>query len=218
MEDWKMNNIKDYDLINNFPPALKRDRSMYALGKLISEELHRTAGEIKKNVIYANIEELPEKWLDALAYDLHADWYDYDQSIEIKRKVIRDCVRVHQKLGTKEAVERAVRAQYPKSRIEEWFEYGGKPYYFRLSIELAKNMETAELMDLMEKINTCKRLTAHLEEITFKRRFAWKVFIGNAMVSLVQISVKAKKQAQEYRRTDKIHIGISKSQRIKIKF
>lgn len=121
-------------------------------------------------------------------------------------------------MGTKYAVEKAVSVLYPNSKIEEWFEYGGLPGYFRLSIELTKNLRPAELMDLIEKINIYKRLSAHLEEITFKRRFTGKIYTGNAMVSLVQISVRAKKQAQECRRTDKIHIGIARSQRIKIKF
>ena len=103
-----MNKIKDADFLTTFPPALKQDESMLALGRLIAEELHITAEETKKNIIYANIEELSETWLDVLAYDLHVDWYDYDYPIEAKRAIIRDSVRVHQKLGTKAAVEMAL--------------------------------------------------------------------------------------------------------------
>ena len=86
----------------------------------------------KKNIIYANINELSETWFDVLAYDLHVDWYDYDYPIEAKRAIIRDSVRVHQKLGTKAAVEMALGGIHPKSEIEEWFDYGGKPYRFRI--------------------------------------------------------------------------------------
>ena len=43
-----MNKIKDADFMTKFPPALKKDKSMLALGQLIAEELHITAHETKK--------------------------------------------------------------------------------------------------------------------------------------------------------------------------
>ena len=118
-----MNNLKDTDFYATFPPALKKDEKMVALGRLIADELHQTVEQTKKNIIYANINELSESWLDVLAYDLHVDWYDYDYPIEAKRAIIRDSVRVHQKLGTKAAVEMALGGLHPKSEIEEWFDY-----------------------------------------------------------------------------------------------
>lgn len=129
-----MNKIKDADFMTKFPPALKKDESMFALGKLMAEELHITAWETGKNIIYANIGELPEKWLDVLAYDLHVDWYDYDYPVEVKRNIIKSSVQVHRKMGTKYAVENALKALYPESGVEEWFEYGGRPYTFRIKI------------------------------------------------------------------------------------
>ena len=112
-----MNSLKDADFYATFPPALKKDEKMVALGRLIANELHQTVEQTKKNIIYANINELSETWLDVLAYDLHVDWYDYDYPIEAKRAIIRDSVRVHQKLGTKAAVEMALGGIHPKSEI-----------------------------------------------------------------------------------------------------
>lgn len=91
-----MNRIRDADFMEQFPPALKKDIPMEALGRLVAEELHITAEEIRKNIIYADIEKLSEKWLDVLAYDLHVDWYDYDYPVDIKRAVIRNGIRIHQ--------------------------------------------------------------------------------------------------------------------------
>ena len=124
-----MNSLKDADFYATFPPALKKDEKMVALGRLIADELHQTVEQTKKNIIYANINELSETWLDVLAYDLHVDWYDYDYPIEAKRAIIRDSVRVHQKLGTKAAVEMALGGIHPKSEIEEWFDYANTWLY-----------------------------------------------------------------------------------------
>lgn len=163
-----MNNLKDADFYATFPPALKKDEKMVALGRLIADELHQTVEQTKKNIIYANINELSESWLDVLAYDLHVDWYDYDYPIEAKRAIIRDSVRVHQKLGTKAAVEMALGGLHPKSEIEEWFDYGGKPYRFRIVLDTTESRVAADYDEIIKTVDIYKRLTAHLDGLYYQ--------------------------------------------------
>lgn len=163
-----MNRIKDADFMMKFPPALKKDKSMLALGQIIAEELHITANETKKNIIYANIEELSETWLDVLAYDLHVDWYDYDYPIEAKRAIIKDSVRVHQKLGTTGATERALGGLHPKSEIEEWYDYDGKPFHFRIVLDTTNSRVAADYDEIVSTVDIYKRLTAHLDGLYYQ--------------------------------------------------
>lgn len=163
-----MNKIKDADFLTTFPPALRQDESMLALGRLIAGELHITAEETKKNIIYANIEELSETWLDVLAYDLHVDWYDYDYPIEAKRAIIRDSVRVHQKLGTKAAVEMALGGIHPQSEIEEWFDYDGEPFRFRIVLDTTQSRVAADYDEIVRTVDIYKRLTAHLDGLYYQ--------------------------------------------------
>lgn len=163
-----MNSLKDADFYATFPPALKKDEKMVALGRLIADELHQTVEQTKKNIIYANINELSETWFDVLAYDLHVDWYDYDYPIEAKRAIIRDSVRVHQKLGTKAAVEMALGGIHPKSEIEEWFDYGGKPYRFRIVLDTTESRVAADYDEIIKTVDIYKRLTAHLDGLYYQ--------------------------------------------------
>ena len=163
-----MNKIKDADFMTKFPPALKKDESMLALGQLIADELHITAHEIKKNIIYTNIEELSETLLDVLAYDLHVDWYDYDYPIEIKRNIVKSSLKVHKKMGTKYAVENALKALYPESGVEEWFEYGGRPYTFRIKIKVGSwGIPENTAVKMIRDICFYKNLRSHCEYIYF---------------------------------------------------
>ena len=141
-----MNNEDFYsaDFTNSLPPALKNDPDMMALAQTISAQLQTTAAEVRKNIIYARIDELDEATLDVLAYDLHVDWYDYSYPIEVKRRTIRDSIQVHRRLGTKYAVEKALGAVYPGTKVEEWFEYGGDPYKFRVVIGATEAGITAD--------------------------------------------------------------------------
>lgn len=163
-----MNNIKTADFLLSFPPTLKKDEKMLALGRLVAEELHISAWEAEKNVIYANIDSLTETWLDVLAYDLHVDWYDYDYPIEAKRAIIKDGVRVHQKLGTKAAVERALGGIHPQSEIEEWFSYNGKPYCFRIVLDTTNSRVAADYDEIVKTVDIYKRLTAHLDGLYYQ--------------------------------------------------
>lgn len=163
-----MNNLKESDFLSTFPPALKKNETFLALGKLIAEELHIIAQEAEKNIIYANIDSLSETWLDILAYDLHVDWYDYDYPIEAKRAVIKDSVRVHQKLGTKAAVERALGNIHPMSEIEEWFNYNGKPYRFRIVLDTTKSRVQEDYDEIVKTVDIYKRLTAHLDGLYYQ--------------------------------------------------
>ena len=128
------NELHSADYTRSLPPPLKNDPTMTALARFIAEQLQGTVRQIGKNIIYARIDELDEQTLDVLAYDLHVDWYDYSYPIEVKRQTIRDSVRVHRRLGTKYAVETALGAVFPGTRVQEWFEYGGEPYMFKVII------------------------------------------------------------------------------------
>lgn len=156
-----MNNEDFYsaDFTNSLPPALKNDPDMMALAQTISAQLQTTAAEVRKNIIYARIDELDEATLDVLAYDLHVDWYDYSYPIEVKRRTIRDSIQVHRRLGTKYAVEKALGAVYPGTKVEEWFEYGGDPYKFRVVIGATEAGITADrqaaVLDRVRFIKTC---------------------------------------------------------------
>ena len=163
------NDIYSVDFTRSLPPTLKNDPEMNALGRVIAEQLQITARQIRQNIIYARIDELDEQTLDILAYDLHVDWYDHSYPIEVKRQTIKDSVKIHRRLGTKYAVETALGAVFPGTRVEEWFEYGGDPYTFRVIINATENGVTAaQQAAVLERVIFYKNLRSHLEAVRFK--------------------------------------------------
>lgn len=166
------NEITEVDFIRSLPPPLKDDGKMLVLAKVIAEELQNTIRMSKANVIYARINELPEKMLDILAYDLHVDWYDDRYTLEEKRRIIKESVKVHRYKGTKYAVETAVSGLYPDSLVSEWFEYGGEAYGFRvyINIGIGEVVTVRKQEDLAQKIECYKNLRSHLDAIIFAKR------------------------------------------------
>lgn len=172
-------NIKEADLTVSLPPVLKENEEIQALSKLIAEELQKINRNIKKNIIFADLDNADEETLDILAYDLNVLWYDYNYSLEVKRSIIKDCIKVYRKLGTKYAVTRSISNVFPESNLKEWFEYDGDPYTFKIEINATKNGASAELQRIaLERIKYYKNLRSHLEKITYLLESKTKVNIA----------------------------------------
>lgn len=156
------------NLVRVFPMAFAEDDRLQALGKTIAEELVRRSAEARLSVLYANIDSLPENVLDILAYDFKVDWWDTSYTPEEKRQTLKDSWKVHRMMGTKTAVEMAISAIYPNTTVEEWFEYGGDPYSFKLQIP-ARDLRTddARHTAIMNRVNYYKNLRSHLDGIVW---------------------------------------------------
>lgn len=192
-------NFADY-----LPETLKRDSKMKALAAAVTEQMLGVSAEIDKVLIYARMDELPEELIDILAYDMHVDWYDYAYPLEIKRNLVKSSVKVHKKMGTVYAVETAIRAIYPESRIEEWFEYGGKPFHFRVILNAGTQNVQIDMEDMLKKINIYKRLSAHIDSINTERTKKTKIY---AAVSR-EVFVKTRFHMNPYYKTVKKQIQL----------
>ncbi|MBD5098118.1 MAG: phage tail protein I [Clostridiales bacterium] len=150
------------------PPALTHDPAMMARAAADAEALAARLAEIDRVRIISNIDELPEELLDILAYDFKVDWWDPEYTLEEKRRTLKDSWRVHKLLGTKAAVETAISAIYPNTKVLEWFEYGGEPYHFRLDINITDDsMDSDKQRRVLERVNFYKSLRSHNDGITY---------------------------------------------------
>ena len=184
--------IYSADFTASFPLVLQDDETIVALAKIVAEPLEVFANETKLATIYANIDNLPEAVLDVLAYDFKVDWYNYDYSIEQKRETIKNSWNVHRTLGTKYAVETAISAVYPNTKVEEWFEYGGKPYFFRLNIDVTDTLPNPEgHQQVLKRLRYYKNLRSHIDEISYVIRPGedQNVRMGGCMSSIVRLPV-----------------------------
>ena len=135
------------------PESLKKDPKIRAIAQAVAKEALAVSEEIKSVLIYCRIDELPEELIDILAYDMHVDWYDYSYPLDIKRDIVKSSVKVHKKMGTKYAVETALKSIYKTTTIKEWFEYGGEPYWFKVVINIGnEGIAGNTIRDIWEKI------------------------------------------------------------------
>ncbi len=167
----------EIDYTRALPPSLKNDKTFYTLGRVIAEPLRENVRLSRLNIIYARIDELPENVLDVIAVDMHIDWYDDTCRIDVKRRVIKDSVKVHKRKGTKYAVEQAVGNIQSNTKVEEWFEYGGEPYFFRLSIN-GRIATREDYSGIIKAISETKNVRSWLEKIVMHLTAETHIYTG----------------------------------------
>lgn len=212
------NNIYNIDLTRTLPPILKQDKTMQALSTVIAEELQETARMISNNVIYAKLDELPENLLDILAYDLHVDWYDYGYPIEVKRELVKTSIKVHRKMGTVYAVETVIRAVHQDSRIEEWFDYEGEPFHFKVIVNAGNSNVKIDMNDLIKKINHYKRLSAHLDSINIEKTKKARFYVAAGKEVYVRSEIKANPYCKSIVKKAGVYINYSNIRYVKITY
>lgn len=191
--DRNMSGFTKENLLLILPPALRRDASIVALAETAAEALAERLTEIDRVRVISNIDGLEEAVLDILAKDFKVDWWDADYSLEEKRRTLKSSWRVHKTLGTKAALEEAVNAIYPGSAIEEWFDYGGEPHHFRISVKNNGAFTSMEsLAEFLRLVESVKRLSSWLDTITIITDLGEAtVRAGGRMAAVTRIPIPA---------------------------
>jgi len=166
-------------LMEVYPSVLNRDELFNALGQTAAEALGAAFLGVKRAGIYNQIAELDEEVLDILAKDFNISWYDYNFQPETKRRVIAAAFSVQRNLGTRGSIEKALSAIWPPSSVEEWFEYGGDPFYFRAIIEASdQGYEPISTDTLLRTINLYKNERSWLEDDAIIIRVTFSIVVN----------------------------------------
>lgn len=160
------------NLISTFPYVLSTDKKQEALANATAEELSSLYEQNRYAEVYNRIDELDEELCDILAYDYKIDWYMWTATVEAKRALIKSHFEVHRHLGTKGAVTTALSAVCPGTYVEEWFEYGGKPYYYRVIIDVTEQKTAIRQTEIERMLRIFKSVRSVLEpnRITLRSR------------------------------------------------
>lgn len=162
------NGITAENLLSTLPLALQNDSAMLALATVVANEVEIFDGQSGSLLLYSDIDDLPGKLLDILATDFKIDWWDSDRSLDEKREMFKRSFYVHRHAGAKDAVAAGVSAIYADARLEEWWQYGGKPYHFRLIISLSyQAVDPIMHQRVIDRINFYKNRRSVLDEVVY---------------------------------------------------
>lgn len=169
--------LSDFDLLVFQTAYMKSDATTKALCVALNDQYKVVVENIEKTLIYPILDNLPEEVIDELAWQFHVDWYDMQAPIETKIELVKTSRLVHSRLGTVYAVEEVAKAYMGDATIEEWFNYGGEPYYFNV-LTSNPSLTGEVLKKMIDIINKVKNVRSWLDKIIVDLSVSSNIYIG----------------------------------------
>lgn len=185
----------DYHIAESLPPSIARE-NLVDVAKVIDEKLHELDAASVLVLLYPRIDELESELVDALAIALHVDYYDASLPLDKRRALVKNSTRWHMRKGTKGVVQEMVATVWDGCNVEEWFEYGGEPYYFRVVNITAAHVDEDVIRKVLRAIYATKNERSWLEGLNFLREADSTVYVG-ALPSLHRRYTANPKQAED---------------------
>lgn len=184
-----MIDLDSVSMLDILPPNLRGDPAIAAAAQALDSELKEINEGIRKLSIYDRADEWTEEETDELAWQFHVDFYDTSLPLKQRRELVKNSIAWHRRKGTPSAVEELISTLFGEGKVEEWFEYGGKPYHFKvLTDNPAVTNERAK--EFIQAVQSVKRLTARLDEVIISDNEQLPVYFGGAVLVYDRITIK----------------------------
>lgn len=169
--------LYDSNITDILPDVLSSDPKVQALGYAMKKAVQRLIEYCQNISIYAAIDTVPEQVLDLLAIEFNTQYYDDTMDVKLKRSMVKNTLNWYMYTGTAAAVMELVESVFGSGEIEEWFEYGGEPYHFKIH---TFNVETTDdMIQLAESlVNSVQNVRSHLEEVIIEIIESMTLYIG----------------------------------------
>lgn len=142
--------LSNIDLLSLQTAYMQQDPFVKALCKALEPYFKMLDEDIILTYIYGRIDELDEKVVDSLAWQFHVDFYDYTLSLEKKREIVKNSIRLHRIKGTPQAVIDASTTVFGRTKLREWFEYDSDPFYFSLDVDVTETGASPEQLKKLD--------------------------------------------------------------------
>lgn len=158
------------------PYNLSSQTQTRALAYAIGIQVDKLLVMAERMVIWADLDRVPEQLLDYLAAELRTPSYSEDYPVQVKRDLIQKSFLFYTSMGTPWAVDELVKAIFGNGLVEEWNEYGGQPYHFRLTVDVTRMPVTARPVEEVDQLlRDIKRRSAWLDQISYMIRSALEI-------------------------------------------
>ena len=179
--------LTDARLTDALPKTLAEQPWVQALAEASRKTRCRVMAYADRTRLFCDIDEASEEALDALAVELQTPLYKNDYPLTVKRQIVKNSMLYYIRSGTRGAVEELLADIYQGAEVEEWFEYGGEPNYFRVAIDISRTtVPVAEMTpaELESWLYSVKRASSALESLSYMIRHA--ITIGCKVEAFLQ--------------------------------
>ena len=171
-----MINFYDGEIKDILPSNLMEDPAAQAFSYALREGTRLLNRYTQLCYVYCSIDTAPNDVVDLLAKELRTQYYSDALELDVKRGLVRNTLIWYMTAGTPAAVEELVGIVFGEGEVSEWFEYGGKPYWFKIKTNaiLTEDMNTF-FSDMIWRV---KNTRSHSEAIEIHRTIEQTIYAG----------------------------------------
>ena len=134
--------------------------------------------------LYSDLENVPEEALDLIAMELNTQHYVQMLPRDTKESLIRQTLQWYMHGGTPSVLEQFLSTILDGGRIDEWYQYGGEPYFFRAYVYVGEHqMELGYGTEVKRQIEKYKNVRSWIDWVAFviSSIVSVKIEYGNAI-------------------------------------
>lgn len=159
--------LKEASLVNSLPTIISQQPWAKAISYATSQMFRNILEMADASLTFCRVDSLEHDVLDVLATDLRVSNYKQSYPLDLKRRLVKLALQYWATAGTKAATEDVVRAIFGDASISEWYEYGGEPGFFRISLS-DTTLTDKDVLEFRRVAENVKRLSAWLDKIVLE--------------------------------------------------
>lgn len=113
------------------PPNFQTEENR-ALGYAVDRQLAKLMEFVKKVSVWSQLDSVAPKYYDFLAASLRAPYYSSEYDEKIRLEILKKTLQTYMFAGTVLAEEKLLKEIFDDAQFVPWYEYGGKPYHFKI--------------------------------------------------------------------------------------
>lgn len=132
----------------SLPPNLQdteNDCFGYALDRQMAK-MHKLAKQI---TMWSDLDNVDPKYYDFLAMTIRVPYYKSEYGNKLKLGLIKSALLTRRYAGTIKAIEELLSRTFPAASFIPWYEYGGEPYHFKITMEEEPTEDAKKLFEAM---------------------------------------------------------------------
>ena len=173
-----MKDIYAASLLELLPESVLLDPKLRASAEALDAQFRAVTAAAREVLHLPRFNELSGNIIDYLAEQFHIDFYEPLYLTEAEKvNLIRSSIAWHRIKGTPAAVEQIAHSAFRDADIQEWFEYGGEPYHFKVrTYNVSATDEMLQQAEIL--VRSIQNARSHLEEVIVEVKDSMNLFFG----------------------------------------
>ncbi len=177
----------DGQITDLLPSSYTEEASVQALSLALREGTRLLYRYCQNVYLYCSIDTMSDTMLDYLAKELRTQYYSDEFDIELKRSLVRNTIMWYMHAGTPAAVEELVSIVFGDGDVQEWWEFDGEPYWFRIFTDTT--LDESNIAYFSEMVKRVKNTRSHLDAIGAHREVELTFYAGCGLFSYSRSAV-----------------------------